>query len=513
MVLGLRTDWNQEFGEAMPAPATTIDVEALLRKTRLLSDTQIDEYLSAHPMLESPAEVLGSMEKDGLLTPFQAEQILKGRHKGFILGKYRLLDRIGMGGMGQVYLAEHSVMRRRVALKVLPPNRSENPFARERFLREARAAAALEHPNLVRAHDLETDGDVNYLVMEYIEGTTLHELVSRRGPQTVVRVAHFLKMVCQGLSAVHERLLVHRDIKPANLLMDRQGVVRLVDLGLVRSELDDDALTRGEGAKVVGTADYLAPEQAIASSSVDGRADLYSVGCTAYYLLTGQPPFLAEKLSQKLIAHQVSEPKPVHHERPGIPPEFSNIVMKLLSKKPVDRYQTAAEIIAALEPWTREACPAPAPEDFPNRNDMVYGPTSLGMSLSSRISIGNLISVSPSGRHALPGLSGALSDIRVAPEITPVGSGSGLSHNTAPTAEQETLRDTPRPGFPPAPTPVMPSVGKKPTRKEITESRVAALFGTRVEDPTPKAGNKLWVGIMTALIMLIAGLAMLLLRS
>src|SRR5207244_462807 len=125
---------------------------------------------------------------DGLLTPFQAEQLLKGRHKGFVLGKYRLLDRIGMGGMGQVYLAEHATMRRRVAVKVLPPNRSENPFARERFLREARAAAQLEHPNIVRAHDLETDGDVTFLVMEYIEGATLHDLVMRRGPQPLGRV-------------------------------------------------------------------------------------------------------------------------------------------------------------------------------------------------------------------------------------------------------------------------------------------------------------------------------------
>ena len=348
------------------------------------------------------------MQNDGLLTPFQAEQVLKGRHKGFVLGKYRLLDRIGMGGMGQVYLAEHVTMRRRVAVKVLPPSRADNPFAQERFLREARAAAQLEHPNLVRAHDLETDGEVTYLVMDYIEGATLHDLVMRRGPQQVGRAAHILKQVALGLQAVHERLLVHRDIKPANLLMDRTGVVRLLDLGLVRSELDDDALTRGEGAKVVGTADYLAPEQAVSSSKVDGRADLYSLGCTAYFLLAGTPPFQAEKLSQKLIAHQVNEAKPLHLVRPNIPVEFSAVIMKLLAKKPEQRWQSAGEFLAAIEPWTKEPYELPKPEDFPSRNEAVYGPTTYGLSLSSRINLCG----ETSGRHALPGLSRRSSDIR-----------------------------------------------------------------------------------------------------
>jgi serine/threonine protein kinase len=477
-----------------------VDVASLLKKTRLLTDEQIDEFLLANPELESPADIVGKMQAENLLTPFQAEQVLKGRHKGFVLGKYRLLDRIGMGGMGQVYLAEHVAMRKRVALKVLPPNRSDNPFARERFLREARAAACLDHPNIVRAHDLETDGDIIYLVMDYIEGTTLHDLVMRRGPQSVDRTAHFLAMACQGLSAVHERLLVHRDIKPANLLMDKLGTIRLVDLGLVRSELDDDALTRGEGAKVVGTADYLAPEQAVQSSKVDGRADLYSIGCTAYFLLTGQPPFQAEKLSQKLIAHQVAEPKPVHQMRPGIAPEFSAIVMKLLAKKPEERYQTAVEVIAALAPWTKRPYAVPVAEDFPNRHEGVYGPSSVGLSLSSRINLSN----QPSGRYALPGLSGANSDIRSAPDLKPP-SPSGISHNTAPSAEQETLRDAPRPPSSPA-MPALPEKASKPVRKEITESRVAALFGTNAPPTTP-AAKSMKVGILVGVLATLAVMA------
>lgn len=487
----------------MPVPTCTRDVAELLRKTRLLADEQIDGYLAQHDGADDPAAVLEKMRDDGLLTPFQADQILKGRHKGFILGKYRLLDRIGMGGMGQVYLAEHMTMRRRVAVKVLPPNRSENPFARERFLREARAAALLEHPNLVRAHDLETDGDVTYLVMDYIDGTTLHDLIMRRGPQPVVRVAHFLKMVAQGLQAVHERLLVHRDIKPANLLMDRVGVVRLLDLGLVRSELDDDALTRGEGAKVVGTADYLAPEQAVSSSKVDGRADLYALGCTAYFLLTGEPPFQAEKLSQKLIAHQVAEPKPLHQIRPEVPVEFSEVIMKLLAKKPEDRHQSAAEVIAKLLPWTSEPYPEPTLEDFPTRNERVYGPGTMGLSLSSRITLGG----QSSGRYALPGLSGANSDIRTAPDLGSGGSQVGMK--TGPAAEQETLKDTPRPALPPTPKTVSVEAAPPKPRREITQSRVAALFGT----PAPPSANMTtsrrghWLAIAASVALLAAAIA------
>ncbi|CAN5433812.1 hypothetical protein BH11PLA2_BH11PLA2_36800 [soil metagenome] len=503
----------------MPAPATTIDLAAILKKTHLLTEEQIDAYVASHPEIETPPELLASMQVDGLLTPFQANQILKGRHKGFILGKYRLLDRIGMGGMGQVYLAEHSSMRRRVAVKVLPPDRSDNPFARERFLREARAAACLEHPNLCRVYDLENDGDVSYLVMEYIEGATLHELVVRRGPQHYERVAHLLRQVALGLQCVHERSLVHRDIKPANLLMDRTGLVRVLDLGLVRSELDDDALTRGEGAKVVGTADYLAPEQAVASSKVDGRADLYSLGCTAYFLLTGEPPFKAEKLSQKLIAHQVQDAKPVHLIRPNIPVEFSAIVSKLLSKKPVHRYQSCAEVLAALEPWTRTMCPPPVAEDFPNRNEAVYGPTSLGLSLSSRINIADAHAASLSGRNAIPGLSGASSDVRIAPEFTKLTDSQAQQVTKASAnAAQETLRETRRPTLPPTtsplPTPIMVE-SPVASKKRDSFMKVAEMFGTKINQKVESTGPtlRLTATIAFTLLLLVGGVAILMIRK
>ncbi|MGL4423381.1 MAG: serine/threonine-protein kinase, partial [Gemmataceae bacterium] len=251
----------------MPSPATTNEFLDVLRKSKLLDTADLYAIEMNFP-IDDPKALAAQLKAEGLLTEFQANQLLRGRHKGFVLGKYKLLDRIGMGGMGQVYLAEHSAMRRRVAIKVLPPDRSENPYARERFLREARAAAAVEHPHLIRVYDIEADADVQFLVMEYLDGVSLHDLIHRRGAITAERAAHYLYQVAAGLSALHARSLVHRDVKPANLLLDRNGVVRVLDLGLVRSELDDDALTKGEGAKIVGTADYLPPEQAIDCSKV-----------------------------------------------------------------------------------------------------------------------------------------------------------------------------------------------------------------------------------------------------
>jgi serine/threonine protein kinase len=412
----------------MPAPTTTSDLVALIRRSRLVEDDRLDSYASA---AETPADVLKKLQDDGLLTPFQADQLLRGRHKGFVLGKYKLLDRIGMGGMGQVYLAEHVTMRRRVAVKVLPPDRSGSPFARERFLREARAAAAVEHPNLIRVYDIEHDGDVYFLVMEYIDGVSLHDLVSRRGPLTPERAAHYVAQVALGLNALHERALVHRDIKPANLLLDRAGIVRILDLGLVRSELDDDELTRQEGAKLIGTADYLAPEQALHCSKVDSRADLYGLGGTTYFLLTGQPPFAVAKLSQKLIAHQVQEVKPVHLIRPDVPVELSAVIQKMLEKRPEERYQSAVEVVAALQPWLTSSIPLPEEADFPVRPVGGAAP-SAALSFANRLS-GTSLSLTTTPRPAAPLSSGVSGGSAIRFTLDPNQSGAGKSAGNQPT--------------------------------------------------------------------------------
>ncbi len=475
----------------MPAPTTTADLLELIRKSQLLGDAQLEE-LSQKNATTAPDAVVKQLQADGVLTPFQAEQLLKGRHKGFVLGKYRLLDRIGMGGMGQVYLAEHASMKRRVALKVLPPDRGKSEFARERFLRESRAAAALEHPNLVRAYDVEMEGDVAFLVMEYIDGVTLHDLIARRGRIDPARAAHYLWQITNGLQAIHSFSLVHRDIKPANVLLDRGGVVRILDLGLVRSELDDDALTRGEGAKMVGTADYLAPEQAIECSKVDSRADLYSLGCTAYYLLTGNPPFPSDKISQKLIAHQTKAPPPLASLVPGIPAELAAVIEKLLAKKPQDRPQSAAEVLDVLALFASAG--PPSASDFPTPGTVSVARN--GISLNGWVSM-NMAPKTPGAQASASG-----SAIRFQAESNPKLSPSQANQQTATASTQETLPVSP----PPAPAPVKPLRKKKPEpppmvidlrmpakiveappRADSTAVKAGHLFRAMPTEPTPTA--------------------------
>ncbi len=451
----------------MPAPASTADLVEVIRKSQLVGTERLDELLNATDA-NDPAAVIRQLQADGTLTPFQAEQLLKGRHKGFVLGKYRLLDRIGMGGMGQVYLAEHATMKRRVAIKVLPPDRSKNEFARERFQREAKASAIVEHPNIVRAYDLEMDGEVTFLVLEYIDGVTFHDLVQRRGRLEPGRAAHYLWQIANGLEAIHCFQLVHRDVKPANLLLDRVGVARILDLGLVRSELDDDALTRGEGAKMLGTADYLAPEQAIECSKVDARADLYSLGCTAYFLLTGQPPFPADKISQKLIAHQTKPAPPIRTLNPDIPEGLAVVVHKLLAKKPDDRYRSATDLLEALAPFVKPT--VPDEDDFPKSGTATAPRT--GISLNGWVSM-NFIDRTGSQASA----SG--SAVRYHSDTNPKIPASQAEQQTKANAASETLPA--RPGIvPEVPATPAPKVKSKPKIAPMTLPPIVEL------KPAPK---------------------------
>ncbi|MCS7017446.1 MAG: serine/threonine protein kinase, partial [Gemmatales bacterium] len=196
----------------------------------------------------------------------------------FTIGKYKVLEKLGSGGMGQVFLCEHLLMRRRVAIKVLPTSKAQDPAGLERFYREARAIAAVDHPNLVRAYDIDQADNLHFLVMEYVDGVSLQELVKKVGPLPVLRACHYIYGAAVGLQHVHEIGLVHRDIKPGNILVDRNGLVKILDLGLARFFHDADELTKKYDENILGTADYLSPEQAIDSHTVDIRADIYSLG-------------------------------------------------------------------------------------------------------------------------------------------------------------------------------------------------------------------------------------------
>ncbi len=329
-----------------------VERSGLVEKSELARTlAELEEQVGAEVVSDS--RVLSKhLTRLGLLTEWQSEQLLAGRHKGFFVGKYKLLDHLGTGGMSSVYLAQHVVMRRRVAIKVLPQTRVRDSSYLARFHREARAAAALDHPNIVRAFDVDNEGDTHYLVMEYVEGRDLQVLVEQEGPLPYLTAADYIRQAAEGLYHAHQAGLVHRDIKPANLLVDTKGVVKILDMGLARFADDLEAsLTNEHDEKVLGTVDYLAPEQAIDSHLVDARADIYSLGCTLYFALTGKPPFPSGSLAQRIVAHQKQEPQSVMELRPDCPADLLLILRKMMAKSREARYQSAKEVADSLAAW------------------------------------------------------------------------------------------------------------------------------------------------------------------
>ena len=341
---------------------------SLIQQSGLVENARLQREVDdledqGHNVAEASVLADSLVERD-LLTEWQAEKLLRGKHKGFTLGKYRLRRLLGKGGMSSVYLAEHVLMRRQCAIKVLPIKRVEDTSYLARFHREARAVASLDHPNIVRAYDIdhETEGekDIHFLVMEYVDGESLHDHVKESGPLTLDNTAEFFRQAALGLGNAHKNGLIHRDVKPGNLLIDRSEVVKVLDLGLARfSEVsDDNPLTLAHEEKVLGTADYLAPEQAMDSHTADHRADIYGLGCTAYFALTGYPPFREGTLTQRLMFHQTKEPPALAGQRPeiGNTPrgvELDKIVGQMMAKKPDERFQTMDEVATSLARWLK----------------------------------------------------------------------------------------------------------------------------------------------------------------
>lgn len=330
----------------------------LAQRSGLLNRDQLNHALLQLKEESPPGAVIETdqladyLVKTGLLTRWQCDRLLEGRHKGFFLGKYKLLDHLGTGGMSSVYLGEHVLMQRRVAIKVLPKHRVSDSSYLQRFHREAQAAAALDHRNIVRAYDVDNDGDVHYLIMEFVAGRDLQAIVKDKGPLDYPVAADYIRQAALGLAHAHAAGLIHRDIKPANLLVDHANVVKVLDLGLARFTQDNQAsLTVAYDENVLGTADYLAPEQAIDSHGVDARADIYSLGCAFYYLLTGQPPFPEGTLPQRLMMHQKSPPPSILEKRPDAPSDLVDICLKMMAKKPAARCQSAAEVAEVLAEW------------------------------------------------------------------------------------------------------------------------------------------------------------------
>jgi hypothetical protein len=281
--------------------------------------------------------------------------------------RYRILRLLGQGGMGAVYLAEHLVMGRQVALKTINAQLLAGADAVARFRREVMAVAKLTHPNVVTAYDADQAGPLHFLVMEYVEGHSLAEHVARNGRMTAVQACVAVCQAALGLQHAHERGLVHRDIKPQNLMLTPKGQVKVLDFGLAHFSHEDsrtDGAVTGTGV-VLGTADYIAPEQTSSARSVDIRADVYSLGCTLYFLLTGSVPFPGGTTIDKMIQHATAPPPPLAALRPDLPAGLADAVGKMMAKRPEDRYPTPAEVFRALRPFAEPAPSQPAPRALP----------------------------------------------------------------------------------------------------------------------------------------------------
>lgn len=346
----------------MPKPTVERFLD-LVRRSNLVDFDRVDSLVrerGEESRAQDPRDSTWLAERlieAGLLTRWQADKLLEGRHKGFFLGKYKLLGHLGTGGMSSVYLAEHLLMHRRVAIKVLPKGRADDTESSylERFQREARAIAALDHANIVQAYDIDNEGDTHYIVMEYVDGSDLNVIVRQSGPLAYTDAARYICQAARGLSHAHAAGFIHRDVKPANLLVDSKGVIKILDLGLARFTVEDEqaSLTVAYDENVLGTADYLAPEQAVDSHTVDARADIYGLGCTLYFLLTGHPPFPDGTLPQRLMAHQKDPPPDIYQVRQDAPAELVAICMRMMAKKPADRFQTALEVADVLGRWIK----------------------------------------------------------------------------------------------------------------------------------------------------------------
>lgn len=302
--------------------------------------------------VESTEELLGRLRELGYLSDYQIELLEREGSNALVLGDYILKDRLGSGGMGEVFRAMHRVMRREVAIKRLKTASVHSPGLTERFLREVRTAAKLIHPNIVTAYDAGEDETGCYLVMEYVEGCDLAELIKREGPLSADRAVMYLLQAARALAHAHEAGIIHRDVKPANFLVSKLGTLKLLDLGLARVEQQiaeaeqSQHLTLTQADQLMGTLGYMAPEQAEDAHAASVAADLYALGCTFHHMLTGRPPFVGSSATKVLIAHRESEPP----DLVGVlPPGLNELYQRLLAKDPADRPASAKEVVRWLE--------------------------------------------------------------------------------------------------------------------------------------------------------------------
>jgi len=328
--------------------------------TGLRSKEEMSDYLDTFPPEKRPgdAEALArQMVRDGKLTQLQATTVLESKQAFLVFGDYVLLEKVGEGGVGEVFKASHRRADRVVALKVLRSESLDSPDMVKRFHQEVKVAARLTHPNIIATFDASQQDGLHFLVMEYVDGCDLAALVRGNGPLSVSQALDYVIQTAQGLDHAHREGIVHRDVKPANLLLDRDGTIKILDMGLARITDRDEDVPVGatleqrltKRGQVLGTVDYMSPEQATDTRGADHRSDVYSLGCTLYSLLTNKPVYTGDSAIMKLMAHCEAEIPALDALCAEVPARLNKVFAKMVAKKPDDRYQSMSEVIADLK--------------------------------------------------------------------------------------------------------------------------------------------------------------------
>jgi serine/threonine protein kinase len=349
---GVRSTWLWKSGSdsiaEMRAFARRVVEAGLMTEDDLAA---LREELPEMRLPVTPGELASILQERDILTDYQVAVLRGWTTEPLVLGNYLILDVIGSGGMGHVYKARHRRMDRIVALKVLSPDLISSRNAISRFQKEVRAAARLEHPNVVMAYDADEDNGVHFLVMQYVDGRDLGSVVKTAGCLSPLRALECVLQVAEGLEYAHNQGVIHRDIKPTNLLLDHNGTVRILDMGLAR--IGPTGSVDSQKRSLLGTVDFMAPEQALDSRKADGRADIYSLGCTLWWLVNGRRMFGGKKITQRLQAHRESPRPKLDTQGTGLE-EIQTLFESMVAIDPADRFQSTAEVVLAIESCLRQ---------------------------------------------------------------------------------------------------------------------------------------------------------------
>lgn len=363
------------------SPLTAIDPPAVdgflknILRSGLLDRTRLQAALVNVPREQrnDARSLANHLIQGGHLSRFQAHKILKGSWRGLVLGPYQVLAPIGRGGMSAVFLARDDRSGELLALKVLPRSRAEKR-QRARFRREMRLSQQVDHPHLAATYSAGKIDNIYFIAMEYIPGQSLSRLVNTDGPLDIPRTARLISEVAAGLDYAHNQGLIHRDIKPSNIMVTPRDHAKVLDLGLALIEGEEvlDVTVVGGKGYIVGTMDYIAPEQTTNAATVDRRADIYSLGCTLYFAIAGRPPFPGGTSKEKIRRQRTEEPISLFDLNPALPLPFVLLVQRMMAKDPDDRPYTAAEIVKELRPWAGTAVLPLDCKDDPEYTSAIY---------------------------------------------------------------------------------------------------------------------------------------------